>query len=138
MDRAQGGILSVFHLLLGRGQQLLKFLHGHLLQLMWQGIRSSRSSPFPRGRMVPRIPRVQKGMYSYSSPSSRALSWSSLLTIVNMPDGLGTLFSLEQNNFLLEHKLLPVHLTWLHLVYGKILFYARHPHLMVSEEYYTI
>ena len=28
---------------------------------------------------------------------------------------LGTLFSLEQNIFFLEHKLLPVHLTWLHL-----------------------
>ena len=51
---------------------------------------------------------------------------------------LVTLFSLEQNNFFLEHKLLPVHLTWLHLVYGKILFYARHPYLMVSEENYTI
>ena len=35
---------------------------------------------------------------------------------------LVTLFSLEQNNFFLEHKLSPVHLTWLHLVYGKILF----------------
>ena len=49
-----------------------------------------------------------------------------------------TLFSLEQNIFFLEHKLLPVHLTWLHLVYGKILFQARHPHLMVYEENYTI
>ena len=29
---------------------------------------------------------------------------------------LVTLFSLEQNNFFLEHKLPPVHLTWLHLV----------------------
>ena len=51
---------------------------------------------------------------------------------------LATLFSLKQNNFFLEHKLLPVHLTWLHLVYGKILFQPRHPHLMVSEENYTI
>ena len=51
---------------------------------------------------------------------------------------LVTLFSLEQNNFFLEHKLSPVHLTWLHLVYGKILFYARHPYLMVFEENYTI
>ena len=51
---------------------------------------------------------------------------------------LRTLLSLEQNIFFLEHKLSPVHLTWLHLVYGKILFYARHPHLMVSEECYTI
>ena len=51
---------------------------------------------------------------------------------------LATLFSLKQNNFFLEHKLSPVHLTWLHLVYGKILFQPRHPHLMVSEENYTI
>ena len=47
---------------------------------------------------------------------------------------LATLFSLKQNNFFIEHKLSPVHLTWLHLVYGKILFQPRHPHLMVSEE----
>ena len=53
---------------------------------------------------------------------------------------LVTQFSLEQNNFFLEHKLSPVHLTWLHLVYGKILFYVRHPDLMVSEGklYYII
>ena len=51
---------------------------------------------------------------------------------------LATLFSLKQNNFFIEHKLSPVHLTWLHLVYGKILFQPRHPHLMVSEENYTI
>ena len=44
---------------------------------------------------------------------------------MNIKIYLETLFSLEQNNFFLEHKLLPVHLTWLHLVYGKILFYAR-------------
>ena len=36
--------------------------------------------------------------------------------------------------FFLEHKLSPVHLTWLHLVYVKILFLARHPHLMVYVE----
>ena len=49
---------------------------------------------------------------------------------------LRTLFSLEQNIFFLEHKLLSVHLTWLHLVYEKILFFARHPHLMVYVEFF--
>ena len=55
-----------------------------------------------------------------------------------LKDYLVTQFSLKQNNFFLEHKLLPVHLTWLHLVYGKILFQPLHPYLMVYVEYYTI
>ena len=38
---------------------------------------------------------------------------------------LGNSISLEQSQFYWEHKLLPVHLTWLLLVYGKILFLSR-------------
>ena len=47
-------------------------------------------------------------------------------------------FSITEQFFSLEHKLLPVLLTWLHLVYGKILFSTRHPHLMVYVENYSI
>ena len=42
--------------------------------------------------------------------------------------------SLKQNKFFMEHKLSPVQLTWLHLVYGKILYFPRHPLLMVYVE----
>ena len=34
-----------------------------------------------------------------------------------------------------EHRLLPIQLAWLHLVYGKMFSFARHPVLMVSVEY---
>ena len=47
-------------------------------------------------------------------------------------------FSETEQYFLFEHKLLPVLLTWLHLVYGKMLFYTKHSHLMVYVENYYI
>ena len=47
------------------------------------------------------------------------------------------LISLQQNQFLMEHKLSPIQLIWLHLVYGKMFSLARHLVLMVSEEKYS-
>ena len=47
------------------------------------------------------------------------------------------LISLQQNKFFKEHKLLPIQLIWLHLVYGEMFSLARHLVLMVSEEKYS-
>ena len=49
-----------------------------------------------------------------------------------------SLISLYQNNILKIHQLLPVHLTWFLQVYGKMFYFARHPLLMVSVEYFSL
>ena len=45
-------------------------------------------------------------------------------------------FSRTEPIFFREHKLLPVQLTWLLLVYGKMLYFPRHPLLVVYVECY--
>ena len=47
-------------------------------------------------------------------------------------------FSLKQNRFFEEHKLLPILQIWLHLVYGKMFSLQRHLMLMVSKEKFSL
>ena len=48
------------------------------------------------------------------------------------------IFSRTEPIFSKKHKLLPVQLTWLLLVYGKILYFARHPLFVVYVECYPL
>ena len=49
-----------------------------------------------------------------------------------------TQFLYNRTDFFMEHKLLPVQVTWLHLVYGKMVYLPQHPLLMVYVEWYSL
>ena len=85
MGWANRGILSALHLQLDSKQDMLKFLCPQIFNCLAKVVITG-SSPLLGVECVPRPPaplgpRGCIGMYSYSSPSSRALSSRSLVTI---------------------------------------------------------